>query len=604
MINYQLFDTLLEPVFIVNRSTGVVYANETAAIISGQNLRRLMKNQTPFDQVFSFSEPLDFLKQLESVVDPTPYKELNFTNNNGEQGKVQITAQKMYYNVEEEHWIIFFRDVTLEERLQKKYKAELESKETYILELQKAKIELENYSQNLEKMVQERTAELSRLNQTLSALLDSLGQGFFIFDQDGHCHDVFSKACLDLLEKTPAQQKVWNVLNLPENKVDGFKKWMSTAFSEMLPFEDLAPLAPQSFQHSEARSIQLEYFPLRSEDSQIQSVVVMATDRTDLVAAQKEAEVEKSKVQQVLKIIQNKKQISLFISETQSQLTQLHQIKNKPVAADSLETLKRLLHTLKGNAALYSIQSLADRAHHFETLISEAGQAPLLDWTGTLDLLDKDFQSFLSLKNELLPAQENEATELTIKDYFLPFESEIQKISLQLNKKVKPLAIDYPEKLDLDERKYAPLFSSMIHFMRNSLDHGLELPNIRTQKGKDEFGQIKIEFKTRGPSLEIHISDDGAGLNYDRLRSKAKEKGYPAESMSEQQLALLIFEASFSTQENVTEISGRGVGLDAVKENVKLLHGQIEVSSVKDQGTRFKIAVPLFKKSFKRSSAA
>ncbi len=603
MINYQLFDTLLEPVFVLNKNKGVVYANDTAAIISSQNLRRLIKNQTSFDQIFKFNEPLEFLNELEKITEPTPYKELNFTNCSDEQGKVQITVQRMYFNTEEAHWIVFFRDVTLEERLQKKYKAELESKESYILELQKAKAELENYSQNLEKMVSERTAELSQLNQTLSALLNSLGQGFFIFDQDGQCHDVYSKACLELLEAAPAKKKVWDVLHLPENKVSGFQKWMMTAFSEMLPFEDLAPLAPQDYAHSEKRNIQLEYFPLRSEDTVIQSIVVMATDKTALIAAQKEAEAEKNKVQQILKIIQNKKQIPLFISETKSQLDQLLNIK-KNWQPNDLESLKRILHTLKGNAALYNIQPLADKAHHLETKVAEDIHFASQNWSDDVHSMNNDFQDFLNLKNELINDRENDNSNFRVEDFFLPFDSEMKKISTQLGKKVKPLSISTPPQLQLDETQYASLFSSMIHFIRNSLDHGIESPELRIQKGKSPEGEIKIALHNKADLLEIHVSDDGAGLNFDKLRQKAQERGLPSAQMNQEQLSMLIFEAAFSTQDQVSELSGRGVGLDAVKDNVTRLKGHITVETKKDFGTLFKITVPLFEKNLASAKAA
>src|SRR5690606_18400330 len=116
------------------------------------------------------------------ICDATPYKELTFKTSQGGEGKVQITLQPIFDSMGDKNWIVFVRDVTLEERLQKKYRAELEQKEDVIRALEDAKAKLEDYSKNLEEMVKVRTQELSRLNQTMSALLDSLGQGFFIFN--------------------------------------------------------------------------------------------------------------------------------------------------------------------------------------------------------------------------------------------------------------------------------------------------------------------------------------------------------------------------------------------------------------------------------------
>ncbi len=177
-IQYSLFDTLLEPVFVLNAERKVVYCNETAALVVGLSIRKITKGLR-FDELFEFSEPIESLKRLIHICDATPYKEVTFKTAQGGEGKVQITLQPIFDSMGDKNWIVFVRDVTLEERLQKKYRAELEQKEDVIKALEDAKAQLENYSKNLEKMVEDRTRELSRLNQTMSALLDSLGQGFF-----------------------------------------------------------------------------------------------------------------------------------------------------------------------------------------------------------------------------------------------------------------------------------------------------------------------------------------------------------------------------------------------------------------------------------------
>lgn len=183
-IQYSLFDTLLEPVFVLTADQKVVYCNETAAIVAGLSIRKITRGMK-FNELFQFSEPIEALDNLIGVSDATPYKEVNFKALHAEEGKVQITLQPIFDSMGDKNWIVFVRDVTLEERLQKKYRAELEQKEGVITALEEAKVQLENYSKNLEQMVADRTRELSRLNTTMSALLDSLGQGFFIFNAEG-----------------------------------------------------------------------------------------------------------------------------------------------------------------------------------------------------------------------------------------------------------------------------------------------------------------------------------------------------------------------------------------------------------------------------------
>jgi two-component system chemotaxis sensor kinase CheA len=241
----KVFDTLLEPVFVIDIEKRITYCNEVAAQICDLSVRKLCKGM-PIDQAILFLESPHFLPQLAQIADATPYQELSFQSTSGKNGKAQITCQPLG----PENWLIFFRDVTLEETLQKKYRAELE--------------QVQHYSKNLEKMVDERTAEIRKLNSTMAALLDSLHQGFFIFDQAGTCLDVSSKACETTIECQPAGKKIWDVLKLEEREHVGFQRWMTTLFAEMLPFEDLSPLGPQKFPHSELKHIKLEYYPIKN----------------------------------------------------------------------------------------------------------------------------------------------------------------------------------------------------------------------------------------------------------------------------------------------------------------------------------------------------
>jgi len=280
----KIFDTLLEPTFILNAEKQVVYCNETAALLTDLSVRKIQRSKPVFDELFQFARPLDGLKNLSQVIDATPYQEIHFTHESGREGKVQVTFQP--FEVQDgkpQSWLAFFRDVTLEETLQKKYRKEFEQKEGYIKELEEARMKLEDYSKNLEVKVAERTAQLSSLNNRMEALLNSLGQGFFIFNQQGLVLDVASRACQDTIEKDPRGMHIWDALGLADKQIAGFKKWLIPVFSEMLPFEDLAPLGPPRYPHSQDKDIELQYFPLRSDAGVLQAVVVVATDITSLV---------------------------------------------------------------------------------------------------------------------------------------------------------------------------------------------------------------------------------------------------------------------------------------------------------------------------------
>ncbi len=153
------------------------------------------------------------------------------------------------------------------------------------------------------------------------------------------------------------------------------------------------------------------------------------------------------------------------------------------------------------------------------------------------------------------------------------------------------------EKTELDKRMIDELGDPLLHLVRNSLDHGLELPDERRRLGKPETGTIILEAAHRGNNVFITVSDDGAGLNLDRIRQRALDRGLATEAalseMSEQQIIDHIWHPGFSTAEQVTDISGRGVGMDVVRNRIFELNGAIEVETKANEGTSFKLRLPL-----------
>lgn len=632
----QIFDTLLEPIFIIDENLKISYCNETAAILTGLSLRKLMKGSILTD-VLLFEEPLDALLNLSTITEPSPYREIKFSAPHASEGKVQITVQPFSLIENEKKWILFVRDVTLEERLQKKYHAELDAKEDVIVKLQDAQIELQNYSKNLEKMVEERTHEITLLNRQMKALLDSLHQGFFMFNADGLVQPVTSKACLHTLESEPNGKYIWDVLKLSQKDVEGFKKWMFTVFSEMLPFEDLAPLGPDRYLHSKKLDISLAYLPLRNEDSQIESIVVMATDITDLVEAQKTAEYEKSRASMILNLFQKKKEISRFLNESQEMISYLMNEIKKEISQWDLENIFRMLHTLKGGAAIYSVQSMATTAHLAENIFQELkyNSSDIVlqnNFHSTLLVLNENYTEFTSeakkllgakilskekwieiptsqiqtISNKLTTIKNSVAQQLAhdiqaeflyskIQDHFTIFSDLIQSIAQSEGKKISPLIID-SKNIRIDSSYYETVFSTLVHAFRNAVDHGIETPEIRRELGKSEIGHIEIRFQKiqtlNRNHLLIQIIDDGGGIHPDRIRKKLYEKGIQNSHWTDAQVIQQVFAPDFSTKDTVTDLSGRGVGMDAIQYSCQNIHGRCWVKSRIHKGSTLYLLLP------------
>jgi two-component system chemotaxis sensor kinase CheA len=169
----------------------------------------------------------------------------------------------------------------------------------------------------------------------------------------------------------------------------------------------------------------------------------------------------------------------------------------------------------------------------------------------------------------------------------------VRDISQKLGKKVelKMTGAD----TEVDKTVLEKIGDPLVHLVRNSIDHGLEMPEARLAAGKSEHGTIHLNAYHKGGNITVEVSDDGAGLNRERILKKARERGLVSadEELSDDRIHNLIFAAGFSTAEQVTDLSGRGVGMDVVRRNINELGGQVQVFSTPGQGSTVRIRLPL-----------
>ncbi len=147
---------------------------------------------------------------------------------------------------------------------------------------------------------------------------------------------------------------------------------------------------------------------------------------------------------------------------------------------------------------------------------------------------------------------------------------------------------------ELDKSLIERIIDPLTHLVRNSLDHGIESPEKRVAAGKHGVGNLTLSAEHQGGNICIEVIDDGAGLNRERILAKALSSGLPvSESMSDEEVGMLIFAPGFSTAEQVTDVSGRGVGMDVVKRNIQEMGGHVEIASKQGKGTTIRILLPL-----------
>ncbi len=175
---------------------------------------------------------------------------------------------------------------------------------------------------------------------------------------------------------------------------------------------------------------------------------------------------------------------------------------------------------------------------------------------------------------------------------FNRFPRMLRDLAAKLGKKVE--FVTHGEATELDKGLVEKITDPLTHLVRNSCDHGIESPAERVAKGKPEHGTITLSASHQGGSIVIEVRDDGKGLSREKLLKKAREKGIDApDSMTDQEVYNLIFAAGFSTAEVVTDVSGRGVGMDVVKKNITALGGTVEIDSAEGYGMSVKVRLPL-----------
>lgn len=215
------------------------------------------------------------------------------------------------------------------------------------------------------------------------------------------------------------------------------------------------------------------------------------------------------------------------------------------------------------------------------------------------DIEDMDLPNFSQSAN-MLEKLTRELQSITMSIRMIPLEGLFNKMSRMVRdisrKFGKEINLEiFGQETEMDKNVIDELSDPMVHLIRNSIDHGIEPPEERSAAGKPEKGKIELGAELKGNEIHIYIKDDGRGLDREKILQKALERGVvsPEETLPDSKVWQLIFEPGLSTAEKVTDISGRGVGMDVVRKNIEKLRGAIEIESSKGKGTTIIFRIPL-----------
>lgn len=480
---------------------------------------------------------------------------------------------------------------------------------------------------------------LMRLNGTVNAMINSLNEGFIVFDKDGKCTSISSKRAIEFLGLDPFGKTLWEALNVPPDEQEAFIDWFNYLFNPDFDFYEMAAIGPEKLKH-ETLHIAIKYKPM-FKDNELAGVIVILSDITSEIQSAKRAEKFMYKAEMVTKFYANQKMfmdvLDLFSKSISDFKTLAFDLDgNPPIKADILRTL----HTLKGCSGAMYMMDLTGNCEQHENYLKQA-------WTADLhpgetkkmirqvsESLEISLMDFYKCNKELLgthrgnkaadskgvavPSIERFCSALkaygnakliehfvaeffttSFEELLLPFESMGYSTAKKLNKEVE-ISLRCDPEIKVFPDAYKPFFNAFIHIVNNAIDHGLEDTETRGLYNKVKTGSLYIEAKSavlsnNAEKIYLTVKDDGGGINPARVRSKLNELGVDCSNESDSQVINHIFDIGFSTKDEVSAISGRGVGLNAVYEEVIRIGGKIVVTSELRKGTLFSIELPLIK---------
>ena len=462
----------------------------------------------------------------------------------------------------------------------------------------------------LEQRVALRTEEVELANYEIRELLDSVQQGFLKLDCFGRIGSKYSKAVVEMLGEIPASNLFMDLLSGHDKPAaEWFEIGLVEVFAGIMPLELTLKQLPKQIK-SDSRFLSLEYTPI-IEAGELAFIVVVVSDITALVEREK-IEVQSRELMAIIdRIADDKVAFLKFFAEAESLVSR---IKDRTAVNDEI---KRDIHTLKGNAAIFGLVRIPNACHAIEDYINENNEIPQsnlwteLDqaWSSVRDKIrrliadteikvtlgDDEYSSvLLAILNDVPKSQlatRVAAWRLEPTRRRLEIIAErITSLGGKLGKGVLNVVIEDHE-LRTDPKYWLSFWSTLIHVIRNAVDHGIETCDERLKQNKLENGTIYLSTSIEGTSYVISVKDDGRGIHWEHLRASAQQAGLPYES--DLDLKEALFHIGVSTKKAVTETSGRGVGMAAIRECCQSLGGSIEVNSILGEGTEFRFVFPV-----------
>lgn len=496
---------------------------------------------------------------------------------------------------------------------------------------------------DLAKKREEDFALLRDMTNSIKNLMDNADQGFLSINSQFAISDQYSRECVDIFSQEISGSNLMTLLDpyINDDQREVYNSVVETILGEDNTIDEriYISLLPKEIIINE-KYISFDYKLI--DDSSGRALMLILTNITDKKELEKQMFEERNHLRLIVKAVTNQSDLLASIEGLKEffRNTAGEIIKNGADKAAVLSEIFRTVHTFKGDLGHLRMMNASKQLHELEDklaiMVASVESTSLSDIeqlfigvdpeailekdiaiiTNTLgeDYLQASEAITVSLESlnaleqrikDILPADEQqkilpEIRKLKCTDFkevLADFDESVQNIALRLEKGVDALEIT-GEPVLIDKNQYGSYIRSLMHIFRNAVDHGIEAPDERVDNGKSEFGHIVCEVKPLDVQrFMVVIRDDGKGVDVERVKEKALQKGIitsdQLNTINEAHAIDLIFRDDFSTKDTVSMLSGRGVGLSAVRSELHKLGGSIMVKTEFGAGTEFIMEVPL-----------
>lgn len=493
---------------------------------------------------------------------------------------------------------------------------------------QNAELEAQNNMLNDNgKILENMNHDLDEKNLKLKNIFDNVEQGFLSFNKDLLIHSEYSQQCEKLFSRSLLNEKLSSLI-YPEDL--NMKNFMDELFEKIFEENEMRreiyfPLLPEEININDC-IVKIDYKMVKNEKKE-DNLIVIITDITEKRLLEKQRDLESNILKMVVKAIINRDEFADLVKSYN--IFSNHNFKK--LSKEKYDDILRQIHTYKGNFSQYEMVNLVPRLNELEDKlydsnvklgVAEINSFELKSWIKEdLDIIELyagkdifkhkevfhiDKEKLLEIEAKIKETLEpNEANVIlpmikslsykSVKDMLRTYPDYTIKLSERLEKNISPFTITGDDVM-VDYEYLNDAFKAIIHIFRNAVDHGIEAEDERMEMGKELIGKISCKIEDFKEKFKIIISDDGRGIDTKAIEEEILKNGIytenEIENMSQKQIINLIFEKGITTKESSNYISGRGIGMSALKEKIEEINGSIEVESGSNKGTVFTLTLP------------